>query len=197
VEGVEEAEAPRENPRTRRVRALMLETAVEVLLKEGAAEVTALRIAERADVARTTVYRQWPDQRSLLLATIAELTRPHHQREHDGPLDEDLRATLGQLRERLVRREVRSVFGALAAQATQDEAFRDAQRLFVRQLTQPVAEAFEAAVERGEVPATLDPVFEADLLAGPMLHCHLVCHHDVTEALVEEVFRRWQLANSA
>ncbi len=54
------ADVDRVNPRTRRVRKLILDTATEVLLEQGAFDVTVYRVAERADVARTTIYRHWP-----------------------------------------------------------------------------------------------------------------------------------------
>ncbi len=184
-----------ENPRTRRVRELMLTTAVEILLESGAHQVTAARIAEQADVARTTVYRQWPDQRSLLLATIESLTASHQFDPPRGPIDDDIRTALEQLRTRLVIRQVREVFGALAGQAAHDEAFRDAQRLFVTQLTQPLVAVFDAAVERGDIDASTDWEFEATLLASPLLHHYLALHEEISDRLIDAVTERWLAAN--
>lgn len=186
----------RENPRTRRVRSLILSTCVDVLLNNGAHEVTVSNIAERADVARTTIYRHWPDQRSLLLATIENLTTPRRIETTTGPLDDDILTALRRLRERLARRDVRSVFGALAGHATQDDAFADAQQLFVRQLAQPMVTILEAAQERGELGIDVNCQFEANLLAGPILHQHLALHDEVTEELINEVAQRWLTANS-
>ena len=179
------------NPRTRRVRQAILDAAIEVLLGQGPQEVTASRVAERADVARTTVYRHWPDQSSLLLATIDALTAPHSPTSGFGCLADDLARTLENLRTRLVKREVRSVFGALAAHAARDEAFANAQRLFVEQITQPIVSALEAAQERGELAPGLDCQFEATLLAGPVLHQHLVRHDQVTDRFIDEITVRW------
>lgn len=185
------AAARRENPRTRRVRQLVLETAVEVLLERGADEVTAVNVAEEADVARTTIYRHWPDQRSLLLATIEQLTTAHHTHATDGPLADDVRSALEALRLRLVTREVRSVFGALAGRAPQDDTFGDAQRLFISQLTQPMVDVLEAAAGRGELEADVDGGSEAALLVGPLLHRYLVLVDEIPDELIDEVVRRW------
>ena len=189
-----DSEMPAENPRTRRVRELMLSTAIELLLEGGAQEVTAARIADRADVARTTVYRQWPDQRSLLLATVQELTSAHLHNPPDGHIDDDVRKTLERIRTRLVKRDVRSVYSALAGQASLDETFRDAKRLFIHQLTQPVVLALESNVARGALPASIDCTFEANLLAGPILHCHLALHEDITDELIDAIMERWERA---
>ena len=66
-------------------------------------------------MARTTVYRHWPDQGSLLLATIDALTAPHRTHQSSGELVDDVSSRLRSLRTRLEVRDVRSVFGALAA----------------------------------------------------------------------------------
>ena len=182
---------PRLNPRTRRVREAILATAIEVLLARGAHEVTASRVAEQADVARTTVYRHWPDQRSLLLATIDALTSPHDPTPNVGSLVADLRIVLEQLRTRLVAREVRSVFGALGAHAARDEAFSAAQRRFVHLLIQPAVGVLEEAQRRGELGPDIDCTFEATLLAGPVLHQHLALHDKITDGFIDEITRRW------
>lgn len=184
----------RENPRTRRVRALILETAVEVLLECGANDVTASVVAERADVARTTIYRHWPDQLSLLLATISMLTTSHHPGSPSGPLADDVPLELERLRSRLVLREVRSVFGALAGYAAQHEAFAEAQRHFVEQLTQPTVDVLEAAQQRGELGPDVDCAFEATLLVAPILHRHLALFEKITDTLITEVSQRWLAA---
>ena len=187
----------RENPRTRRVRRLILDTAIEVLLTRGAHHVTAAIVAEQADVARTTIYRHWPDQGSLLLATIDALTTPHALEQLPGPLEHDVRLTLERLRERLVARQVRKVFGALAGYASQDEAFGEGQRRFVEQLTMPTMAALQDAQKRGELDKRVDCSLEATLLTGPMLHQYLALRSEITDALIDDIVQRWLAAMSA
>lgn len=184
----------RVNPRTRRVRDVVLAAAVEVLIERGAHEVTAARVAEQADVARTTIYRHWPDQRSLLLATIDRLTAPHHRFDSVGPLDDDVRSTLGHLRTRLTTHDVHSVYGALAARAAHDDGFRDAQRRFVQQLERPMRDVLEAAQQRGSLPAEVNCEREARLLTAPVLHQHLSLHERITDEFLDEVVSRWLTA---
>lgn len=187
-------EEARVNPRTRRVRQTVLDAAIELLLAHGAHEITAARVAEHADVARTTIYRHWPDQASLLLATIDALTAAHRRRQSSGNLETDLRSDLRSLHTRLVVREVRSVFGALAAYSPGDDAFATAQRRFIERLVEPLHQSLQAAQERGEVDTALDCELEAHNLAGPLLYRHLVMHVELTENFVDDVARRW-LAN--
>lgn len=186
-----EPDVGRMNPRTRRVQQVVLAAAVEVLLKEGAECVTATRVADHADVARTTIYRHWPDQASLLLATIDAVTSPHHPPPELAVFDRDLRSALQKLRTRLVVHETRAVFGALASHAHHDQAFAAAQRRFVEQLVQPLAALLEAARQQGDVGAEMDCRLEATLLAGPVLHRHLMLHADIPDELIEAVVARW------
>ncbi len=183
----------RENPRTRRVRRLILETAITVLLESGAQDVTVAIVAHRADVARTTIYRHWPDQQSLLLATIQAMTKPHQSPQLAGPLAEDVRTELDHLRTRLVTREVRSVFGALAGHAAQNDEFQSSQRLFVSELTQPMVHTLEAAKRRGELATDRDCLLEANLLVSPVLHQYLALCEDISDQLLDEVLDRWLL----
>ena len=181
----------RVNPRTRRVRQVILDAAVGVLIAEGADYVTAARVAEHADVARTTIYRHWPDQTSLLLATIDAVTSPHHTMPEIDVFDRDLGSALRKLRTRLVVHETRAFFGALASRAHHDEAFAAAQRRFVERLVEPVAGLLEAAREKGDLSAEMDCRLEATLLAGPVLHRHLVLHAEISDELIDSVVGRW------
>lgn len=179
------------NPRTRRVRQVIIDAAVDVLFTDGAEHVTATRVAERADVARTTIYRHWPGQASLLLATIDAVTSPHHSTPELSVFDRDLRSTLQRLRTRLVVHETRAVFGALASHAYHDEGFAAAQRRFVEQLVQPVAALLETARDRGDVAEEMDCRLEATLLAGPVLHHHLMLRAEIPDELIDAVVGRW------
>lgn len=179
------------NPRTRRVREVILEAAIGVLLERGAHEVTAAQVAEKADVARSTIYRHWPDQRTLLLATIDALTASHRPTPTVGRLDVDVRTVLDLLRTRLVTHDVKSVCGALAAYAALDDAFSEGQRRFLEHLAQPTADVLALAKEQGALPVDLDSDAEAMLLAGPLLHQHLALHAEITDDLIDEIARRW------
>lgn len=135
-----------QNPRTRRVRQVILDAAVELLLTRGAHEVTATRVAQEAGVARTTIYRHWPEQSSLLLATVDALVAPHGEAASSGELGADLRIALEDLRTRLVTRQVRPVFAALVSHAAQDQGFVAAQRRFVEAMSQPILDRLNSTL---------------------------------------------------
>ena len=79
-----------ENPRTTRIRDIVLPAVIELLLAEGAGAVTALRVSEHAGVARSTIYQHWPDQQALLLDAIDRIITPHVPTSITDNLEDDL-----------------------------------------------------------------------------------------------------------
>lgn len=179
------------NPRTKRVHQVVLDAALDILFDEGADEVTAARVAERTQVARSTIYRHWPDQSSLLLAAIDSLARPNARLTTDGNLEQDVRRVLNDLAYRLEVRKVRYVYGALGSQAPLSEMFEEAQRRFIGHLTMPMQFALEAACSRGELDSGIDCRLEADLLVAPILHRYLTLYDDLPAGMIDTVVDRW------
>ncbi|MEM7337442.1 MAG: TetR/AcrR family transcriptional regulator [Actinomycetota bacterium] len=187
---------PKQNPRTTRVRQVVLDAAIELLLNCGAGEVTATRVADETGVARTTIYRHWPDQPSLLLATIEALVAPHSATLDSGDLRADLTTTLTRLRTRLETRQVRPVFSALVDHASRDDAFVAAQRRFVEGLTQPTIDVLEAGHRRGDLHSAVDVAEAAARLTGPLFHQHLLMLTAITDELIADVVAQFMTSNS-
>lgn len=181
----------RENPRTARVRQVILDAAVELLVERGAHEVTANRIAEETGVARTTIYRQWPDQASLLLATIDTVTAPSFGSSATGDVTVDLRQSLSNLRRRLKVRPIRPIFAALVALASRDDNMIEAQQRFVAGLVRPTSDVLEAACERGALPADLNCPAATVSLTGPLLHQSLIMCQPIDDDLIDLVMAQF------
>ena len=67
-----------ENPRTTRVRRIVLEAATELLIEEGHSAVTPHQVSKTTGIARSTIYRHWPDPDSLLIDAIDSMLAPDH-----------------------------------------------------------------------------------------------------------------------
>lgn len=169
----------------------ILDAAAEVLLEHGADQVTAARVAEVADVARTTIYRHWPDPGSLLLATIDDIGAPHYEHTTEGDLEEDLRLTLRRLSARLTQRPTHVVFSALASQAARSPVFAQAQQSFIDHLTAPMQFVLEAAMERGELARSCDCRLQASILVAPVLHRHFMLYEKLTDDLIDATVGPW------
>lgn len=164
---------------------MVLDAAVELLVGRGAYEVTATRIAEETGVARTTIYRQWPDQASLLLATIETVIAPSYDPSPTGDVAVDIRQTLTNLRRRLEVRPVGPIFAGLVDLASRDDDMVEAKRRFVLGLVQPTTDVVQAACEREVLPVDLDCAAATAALTGPLLYQSLIMGQPIEDDLID------------
>ena len=68
--------------------------ALEMLREKGYRELTVDAVAERAGVAKTTVYRRWPTKGALIAAAIAPLAETSGDIPDSGSLENDLTIVL-------------------------------------------------------------------------------------------------------
>lgn len=188
----DEGRSKRENPRTTRVRLVILDAAVELLVERGAHEVTATRIADHTGVARTTIYRQWPDQASLLLATIDRIVAPSFDASTTGDVVTDVRQTLINLQRRLRVRPIRPIFAGLVDLAARDDDFVEAQQRFVTGLVQPTTDVLDAGRERGVLPADLDEAATIASLVGPLLYQSLIMRQGIEGELIDMLVAQFE-----
>lgn len=180
-----------ENPRTTRVRQVILDAAADLLIHRGAGEVTASRIARETGVARTTIYRHWPDQAHLLLDTIDSLVAPHTPTTVTDDVEADLVTALSNLRARMARHPFRQIFAALLTHANVDLSFVAAQQRFVNGVLQPIHEILTVAIDRGDLPATVDIPEACSALAGPLFHQHVMLHRSIDDSLITNTVHRF------
>ncbi|WP_238006372.1 TetR family transcriptional regulator [Dactylosporangium sp. AC04546] len=90
---------------------LVLTAALDLLLAEGAAALTAQRLHQVTGVSRSTVYRHWPTPGAVLAALID--VAPVPPAEPTGELARDLHAAVDQLCDRLRDRPVGAFLQAL------------------------------------------------------------------------------------
>jgi len=180
-----------ENPRTTRVRQIIVDSAAGLLIREGAGAVTAVRIAEDTGVARTTIYRHWPKPTALLLDAIDRVVRPHVPTMITGNLEADLMAALTNLKMRMRKNPFRLVFTALLDHANRDRDLVAAQRRFVNGILQPIQDIITAALQRGDLPSTVHVETASAQLAGPLFLQHVMLRTTISEELISETITQF------
>ena len=173
-----------ENPRTTRVRKIILDAASGLLIKEGHRAVTPHRVSKATGVARSTIYRHWPDPVSLLLDAIDSLLAPDHPLSTVGDLRVDLTTALESLRRRLSKRPFRTMFAALLDHSTRSPKLVPAQRRFVSGVTAPLRNIIKAAIDDGRLEQSLKPDVAVAQLVGPILHTHVMMHVRISDDLI-------------
>ncbi len=173
-----------ENPRTTRVRKIVIQAATTLFVEEGYRAVTAQRVSQMTGVARSTIYRHWPDQEALILDTIDVVVHPHGSVEVVGELGADLATSLHALRRRLDRRPFRDIFAALLEHANRSSKIVPVQRRFVAGVLAPIREIVAGAIEQGRLDVTVSPDEAAAQLAGPLFQQHVMLRTRITDELI-------------
>jgi AcrR family transcriptional regulator len=181
--------APRGRPRSERAQRSILQAARSLLEEGGYAAATTEAIAARAGVAKTTIYRWWPNRAALLvdlLVTEANVVAPPPEK-GDGlqALRKELKGATVAING-LTGRLLTSLLG----EAQTDPAVRDAllTRLFYLR-TAHTAGAIRRAQEAGDVRTDVPSHLAVDLFFGPLFYRMFVQHEPVNESFVKQVFQ--------
>lgn len=181
--------------RSEEARQSVLEAADDLLVEQGFARLTIEGIAERAGVAKQTIYRWWSSKTDILMDAFIQDAAEDRVRADSGDLRHDLRSHARNLARFLTKSDAGVVFRALTAQAQHDPEL--ARRLRVEYLTEQRAyDRFPMlhAIERGELAADTDVDLLLDQIVGPIYYRVLVTGQPVspkfTDALVGAVLGR-------
>ena len=162
------------DPRIERSRQVILRAALGELGQAGYGAFTIESVAARAGVAKSTIYRHWPDKVSL----IADAFEAAH--EHAAPSVEGLtaREALQNLLEHVAEVVVDSVFSscipALIEGADRDPRLREFRHRYSALRRQSLAALITHGVAEGEFRAAVDPGLAAQALLGPIFYQRLM-----------------------
>ena len=144
-----------DDPRVARTREAVLKAGRELLDAEGPDAVTHLRIGEATGIARTTIYRHWPDHEALLAAVLSD-TGSAPDGPDTGEVRGDLHLYLDQLRAGVGRRREHAGMTELVARSEGDRTFADLRRARIERRLGPLRDILTRGIERGELVADLD-----------------------------------------
>ena len=160
-------------PRSEEARRKALAAAMDVIVDKGVADLTIEEVAQRSGVAKTTIYRHWPERASLIVDTV-RASFEHVSTPDTGTLRGDLEAYFGGM----VRADLTGKVGQLMP-CLIDAAGRDSEiellldRIAVER-QQPILTIVARAQARGELPDDLDPRVVVGTIVGPIVFRKLV-----------------------
>jgi AcrR family transcriptional regulator len=137
--------------RTARTRAAVLQAVISELAENGYTGTTVERIAARASVAKSTIYRRWGRLDGLLADLMAQYAAREIPVPDTGHLDSDLRALARQIVASLENPAIQAAFGSVVAAAIQDQAAREVLSRFVAARTATMTVIVERASQRREL----------------------------------------------
>jgi len=176
-------------PRSKQARRAVLDAARALVEKSGYDAATIEAIAERAGVAKTTIYRSWPNRAALIVDLLMEMA----QNAVPMPSGPDALEA--------VRTEMRGIAHAadhlmghlltsLVGEAQRDPEIRTAllSGLF-HPRSQATAKMVRRAQEAGLLRKDIPALSAVDLLVGPLFYRMLIRHQPLTDTFVSQVFR--------
>ena len=146
-------------------------------------------VARRAGASKATIYRRWRSAGDLLLEALARQTARTIPLVNTGNLKADLKALLLSSFKRLNLRTA-NLIRSLMAEAQADEEFKTKFReTFIMSRRAGVRSLLEAAVNRGELPTTIDREFIIDVIYGVVWYRLLISHAPLDERCANQLVR--------
>jgi AcrR family transcriptional regulator len=142
--------------RTARTRAAVLAAVTAELTQHGYAGASVERIAARAGISKTTIYRRWGGVGGLLADLMEGLAAQQIPVPDDGDLGSDLRTLSRAVVSSLGDPAIAEAFASIVAAAIQDSAARELLSAFIDDRSAIMSIVVDRAARRGEIPADTD-----------------------------------------
>ena len=171
--------------RTARTRTAVLDAVRLELVEAGYAATTVEKIANRAGVAKTTIYRRWGSVDGLVLDLMKELSTTRIPLPDSGDLDTDLRGLARGILALYQDPGMRVILEVVVGAAIHDPAARSTLTAFFGARTVQAAQVAQRAVERGELPATTDTVEVIRILAAPFYYRMFITGEPIDDSVAD------------
>jgi AcrR family transcriptional regulator len=144
-------------------------------------------VARRAGVGKPAIYRRWRSKQDMVVAFVSEIALAHLDMPDTGSLRGDVIAFLRAEYEALTDPLAQAIIPDLLSEANRNPDLAAALLRTVRDPRRTRAAAIiRRAIDRGEVPDSLNPDLALDTLAGPLYWRITVVHQPITaEELVQ------------
>ena len=162
------------DPRVERSRQVILRAVLGELGETGYGAFTIESVAARAGVAKSTIYRHWPDKISLI-ADAFEAAHEHAVPPVEGSTArEGLQRLLCHVAEVVVDSVFSSCIPALIEGAERDPRLREFRHRYSALRRQSLTGLITRGVAEGEFRAPADPELAAQALVGPIFYQRLM-----------------------
>lgn len=158
---------------------------IDLLIEGGIDACTFQRVADKAGIERSTLYRRCPDRWKTIVDAIIDLADRETPFPDSGSFREDLRESLLQVATILgspLGPPIMSVAAALQAGHSPSETGR-----FWASRHGQVDLAFKAAIARGELPADIDVSNVFAMAAGPLFFRIFVIGKPIDTPFIDEI----------
>jgi AcrR family transcriptional regulator len=187
-EEVEVQKAVRGRPRNRSADARILKATLKLVEAGGFQSVTMEAIAATADVARTTIYRRWPNKESVIMDAFLEKVGPAIAFPALPNARESLRLQM-KLLAKAFRGKAGLLIRSLLAEAQFNPELQTAfrERWIAKRRASAIA-VIKAGIVSGELPSHIDPDILLDVLYGGLYYRLLIGTGAISDDYVDSVW---------
>lgn len=160
-------------PKSESARLKALSAAGDIIIERGVERMTIEEVASRSGVAKTTIYRRWPERAALIVDTVQSMFE-HVCTPDTGSFRGDLESYFEAMSKTDLNGRVGRLMPSLLAGATRDEELSSALDTINSSRERPVRTIMRRAIERGELADELNIDVIMGMLIGPLLFRKLV-----------------------
>ncbi len=177
-------------PRSQKATDAVLRAALALAHKSGPGAVTIDQIVERSGVAKTTIYRRWPNASAVIMDAFLADVGPIIRYARQGDIRTKFVRTLAQLSRALAGRRgdlLRHLLGAAQSDSELSAAFW---RNWIAPRRQQGKEAIASALARGEIAKGADADLILDTIFGAFYYRLTIPYEPITQDYIERLVRQ-------
>jgi AcrR family transcriptional regulator len=174
-------------PRDQEATALVIKTTIDLLDEEGFAHLTIQKIVQRSGVAKTTIYRRWPNVASIVMeAFLSDMASVSPIVAKDSAT-ETVRTSM-RLFARTLKTRRGELLRALLSRAQYDHDLKEAFWLrWIKPRREAMIEVLRRGMAAGEFRAGLDLDIVIDGFYGPIYYRLLVPYASLSNSYIDSL----------
>jgi AcrR family transcriptional regulator len=176
-------------PRSEQAKTAILRSALQLLAKNGFADLTIEDVAAAANVGKATVYRWWPNKASLIADAFASSTTQKLHFPDTGSVETDMSQQMRQLIKILRSRRGRIVAAILGGGQSDKDLISAFRERFLWPRRREAYATLQRGIRRGELGKNIDMDLLLDSLYGPIYMRFLIRHDRLTPGFVDQLCR--------
>jgi AcrR family transcriptional regulator len=166
-------------PRSEEARRKVLVASATLMVERGAGNLSIEEVAARSGVAKTTIYRHWPDRSSLMIDTV-RATIEHVGVPDTGTLRGDLDAYFGAMVRSDLDGGIGQLMPCLLEAASRDDEIEGVLDRLMDERRAVIERILRRAQARDELPDDLDMEIFVGTVVGPIVFRKVVQRRPLT-----------------
>jgi AcrR family transcriptional regulator len=169
-----------------RSRQAVLAATFELLYEGGVGGLSVDEVARRSGVAKTTIYRHWPNREALVIDACNRISGEHDIPD-TGALQGDLKAILTNIAHQLQTANWSSVLPSIVDIAEREPEFADLHSQIQHGHAAPLRQVLMRAIDKNELSPSADLATIVAALLGPLFYRRWFSREPIDEQFVDTI----------